>query len=38
VFGVAADAPGLARHAAPEVADARGRVVGSVEARVALLR
>jgi L-asparaginase II len=38
VFGVAADGPGLARHAAPEVADARGRVVGSVEARVALLR
>jgi L-asparaginase II len=38
VFGLAADGPGLARHAAPEVADARGAVVGSVETRLAFLR
>jgi len=38
VFGLAADAPGLVRHAAPEVTDARGNVVGSIQTSLALLR
>ena len=38
VFGLAASSPGLARHAAPEVLDARGRIVGTVQTALTLLR
>jgi L-asparaginase II len=36
-LGLAADAPGLARHGAPTVVDARGQVVGSLAIRLDFL-